>query len=813
MIKNNITVAKRQLLRSKMYSTIKIGGFAIGIAVCLLITLFIKEELDYNKHIPGYENIFMAVKEYHEEGEVEKYTWMAPPYAKTLLADYPEVEKAGRILFNEGFGAGTANIRKANDPTNYYDKGFAFADQSILEIFNYPMVYGDRNSALSEPNSIVLTRTKAEMIFPGQNPVGEIVYIDENSENPMTVGGVIEDLPENSTVKFDYLRSLAEVEFWQGEQTSWGSNNYQVFVTLKTETNPAEFQGKLDQLKSKYLLPTYQQLGFANSEGLVETIHFLMVSLADIHLNSADVVDPFQKSDIKVVMVFAIIAAFILCLACINFINLSTAKSANRAKEVGLRKTIGSSRGGLITQFLTESTLYSLLSFILALVLSYLLLPYFNELAQKSISLPWNELWFIPSLTVASVLIGVVAGLYPAFYLSGFKPSTVLKGELSIGSKSGRLRNTLVILQFTASVVLVIGTFVVYEQISYIMNRDIGFDKEQVLIIESPYLVGDDKIETFRAELNKLPQVNSTSFSGYLPVSGSTRNGNVWWLEGRTKSDTPADGQNWTVDHHYMETYAIELIEGRNFSKEIKSDSAAMVINESMAKALNIADDPIGKKITNTNDNSQTYKVIGVVKDFHFSPMTEAIEPLAMKLGTMYSTGSVKLATDQIQGAIDRIRGVWEEMAPNQPFVYAFLDQRFERMYAEVIRIEKILMAFSLLAILIACLGLFGLSVFLVEQRTREVSVRLVLGAKVGQIIRLLSFNFMKPILISILIAIPIAWYVMKDWINNFVYSDGLNVTVFVVASGATFLIALITISFQSLKAALSSPIKGLRNE
>jgi len=812
MLKNYFKTARRSLLRHKMYSSIKIGGFAIGIAVCILISLFIQDELSYDKHITDHENLYMVVKEYHEDGEINKYTWFAPPYAEAMKEEFPDVVMTGRMLTGQGFGAGTANIRKEGDITNYFEDGFAFADQSILEIFDFPMVYGDLKSALKEPQSMVLTKSKADKLFPGINPIGQVVYIDDATDNPYRVGGVIEDLPENSTVKFNYLWSLKDKSFWEGEQGSWGSNNYQVFVKLRHDASAEDLSPRLKALDQKYLLPMYERSGYTDSEEIVNSIHYSLTSMADMHLYSADVNDPFQKSDIKYVVIFGLIAAFILGLACINFINLSTAKSANRAKEVGLRKTIGSGRGQLISQFLSESVLYSALSFILAIGLCSLLMPYFNELAQKSLSLPFTSIGFWSILVAAAIFIGIMAGLYPAFYLSGFRPAAVLKGKIAVGSKSSRLRNILVVIQFTASIILIIGTFVVYNQMEYILNRKVGFDKEQVLVLQSPYLLGDN-LQNFKNELAAMPEVKSMTYSGYLPVSGANRNGNTWWNDGRTKEDPAIAGQNWIVDHDYLETLGMNLVAGRNFDKAMKSDSAAMIINQTMAKVLNIADDPVGKRITNRASNNFVYTVIGVVEDFHFAPFTRELEPLAMRLAENYSTASIKLSTNDLSNTLKKIEDTWAGMAPGQPFITGFLDQQFKDMYADVTRIRNILTSFAVLAVIIACLGLFGLSVFMVEQRGKEISVRLALGAKTNQIIGLLSFNFMKPIVLAMLLATPIAWYVMKEWLSSFEYSPGLSVTLFIMAGLSALLIALITISFQSIKAAFTSPVNGLRNE
>ncbi len=812
MFKNYFKTARRNLLRQKTYSIIKIGGFALGIAVCLLISLFIKDEFSYDQHIPDKENLFMAVRGYNENGNIEKYTWFPSPYANAILEDYPEVIQSGKMIFSEGFGAGNANIRKASEVTNYYEDGFAFASQSIMEIFNYPMVYGDAKNALKEPNSIILTKRKADLLFPGVNPVGEVVVIDDNTEAPYMIGGVMEDLPANSTVKFNYLRSLEDYRFWDGEDKSWGSNNYQVFVKLLPNTNLNELIPKLKYIDEKYLLPEYLEAGYSDAEEAIETMSTSLLPIADLHLKSADIGDPFEKSDIKIVRIFGLIALFILGLACINFINLSTAKSANRAKEVGLRKTIGSTKKHLITQFLTESILYSLLSFALAIGISSLLLPYFNQLAAKSLYLPWSSYWFVPILALGSLLIGLIAGLYPAFYLSSFRPAAVLKGKLSMGSKSSKLRNSLVVFQFTASIILIIGTFVVSKQMQYILNKKVGFNKDQVILVQSPYLLGDN-LEAFKNALRTIPEVKSTSYTNYLPISGANQNGNVWWNDGRTKIDASISGQNWIIDHEYIETLGMNLIDGRNFSRELRTDSAAMIINETMAKQLGIADSPLGQRITNRSSNRLIYTVIGVVEDFHFQSLTAPVGALAMRLGKNYVTASVKLNTNNLSATTAQIQHIWDEMAPGQPFIYEFLDQRFGNMYSETIRTRNILTSFSMLAVIIACLGLFGLSVFMVEQRGKEISVRRALGAKMSQIIQMLGMNFMKPIFLALLLAIPVAWYIMKGWLNGFEYNTGLSVSLFAFAGLTALSIALITISFQSIKAGLTNPVDGLRNE
>lgn len=812
MLKNNMVIAKRQLSRNKMYSTIKIGGFAIGIAVCLLISLFIKNELSYDKHIPNHENLYRVVCNYNQEGNMVRFTWFAPPFAEAIQNDFPEVTLAGRTNEGNNFGAGKNNIRIEGDLQNHYEGDFIYADQQILDLFQFEMVFGNLEEALAQPNTLVMTRKKADKLFPGENPVGRTVYINDNTNRPYKIGGVLEDLPSTGFFQFDFLWTLTAREFWNGEQASWESQNYQVFVRVNPGTDMAELNPRLSEIGTKYILPVEKRNGNPNAEEEMKNMSFSLQPITDIYLKSPDVSDVYKKSDVKYIWIFGVIAAFILGLACINFINLSTAKSANRAKEVGLRKTIGSFRSHLITQFLTESILYSLLSFAIAIGIASVVLPYFNQLADKALILPWSELWFIPTLVIAAILIGVVAGLYPAFYLSSFKPAEVLKGKLSMGSRSSKLRNALVVFQFTASIILIIGTFVVYNQMEFILNTKTGFNKDQVVQLMGTEAIGDQP-DNFKNELIKIPEVENVTISDYLPISGTARNGNTWWKDGRTKIEAGIAGQNWEIDYDYLQTLGMNLIDGRNFSKAMKTDSSAMIINQTMAKELGISENPIGAKITNRSSNRPIWTVVGVVEDFNYNLLTTPVRPLAMRLGNSPSTTSVLVNSQNMAETLGEIQKVWENMAPNQPFIYEFMDQSYAKMYAGIKQIRNILTAFAVLAIVIACLGLFGLSVFMVEQRTKEISVRLVLGAKVTQVVSMLSLNFMKPIVLSLILATPIAWYMMNEWLNDFEYKISMGIQLFIFAGVSALLIAFITISFQSLKAAFSSPVQGLRNE
>ncbi len=524
---------------------------------------------------------------------------------------------------------------------------------------------------------------------------------------------------------------------------------------------------------------------------------------------SYDVYDYYySRGDIRFIWLFGAIACFILVIASINFINLSTARSANRAKEVGLRKVVGSYRSTLIAQFLTESILYSFCSFALGVLLAWMLLPYFSVLSGQSFSIPWNNWWLVPLMILVAALIGVLAGLYPSFYLSAFNPIQVLKGQLSKGSRNITLRNVLVIFQFATSVILIISTLVIDRQMKFILHSKAGFDKDQVILIEGANNLGKD-VYNLKTALLQLPFVKSVSVSDYLPVSGTKRNGNSFYNEGKTTEDAAANTQFWQVDEDYIKTMGLQLLAGRNFSPAMKTDSQSVIINQSLAAELNLKD-PVGKRITNSGE---IFQVIGVVKDFNFESFRNKIGGLCLHLGNSSSIMSVKVNAGNISPLIASITAEWKKFAPAQSLRYAFLDERFAAMYADVQRANQLFTSFAVLAIIIACLGLFALSAFMAEQRNREIGVRKVLGASVGSITGLLSKDFVRLVIIAIIIASPIAWWVMNQWLQGFAYRLPLSWWIFALAAAAALFIALVTISFQSIKAAMANPVESLKAE
>ncbi len=803
-------IALRQLRKQKLYSAIKVGGFAIGIAACILIGLFIRDELSYDLHWPDADRIYRVIGQFNDEGDIRKGVDFPAPFAKALTDDYPEVEMAGRMNPNELFtGAGSNLIRPAGTEENTFETGFVYADQAILDIFGLPMAFGDRKHALDKPNTLVLSRAKAEKYFPGENPVGKVIILNNDETTPYTIGGVMEDFPDNTHLAgYDFLLTMTGKSFWPGEQETWMANNYTTYVVLRPGADIPKLENDLKSVITRYLIPVLQQQGSQEIEKIKKGGSFLLQPVRDIHLKSYDIGDDMIHGDIRFVWLFGAVAGFILLIACINFINLSTAKSANRATEVGLRKVVGSHRSHLIGQFLTESVLYSLLSFVAGILLAWALLPYFNGLSGKSLAFPWREWWPAPALVVAALAVGVLAGLYPSFYLSSFRPIQVLKGQLSRGVKGANLRSVLVVFQFTTSIILIIGTFIIYRQMGYILNKKLGFEKEQVLMLQGTNTLGD-QITAFKQELLKLPEVKNATVSDYLPVAGMKRNGNGFWKEGKIREDSPVYGQLWQVDHDYISTLGMKVVEGRDFSIGMPTDSQSLVINQSMAKELGL-ENPIGKRITN---GGPAYPVIGVVEDFHFESMKEDIGPVCMLIGASPSVVSVKVSAADLPGLLQNISGVWKKFAPHQPVRHTFLDESFAKMYENVQRTGAIFTSFAVLAIIVACLGLFALSAFMAEQRSKEMGIRKVLGAPVQSIFRLLTQHFLILVLISLAIAAPAAWYLMQKWLRDFVYRTDITWDVFVLAGLMAVFIAVLTVSFQAMRAALANPAESLRSE
>lgn len=814
MLINNLKIAWRNIIKNKFYSSIKIGGFAFSIAICVLIVLYIKHEISYNKFYPAMDRVYRLIVQAPDGNKINRWVSLSAPGAAALKEEIPAIENSGRILPNPQFGAGSNQLSINNLPDSHYDDGFVYIDQSILDMFPVPMQYGQLKHALDMPNSLVLTKSKAAKYFKG-NPIGQQIYLNNNKSKAYTITGVIDDIPSNSTLAgYGFFMSLAGEPFYPGEQNKWTSNNYTIYVKLNPHANISLLEKEINKIYIQdHYIPELIKAG-RKVGPIVHQIRISLQNALDIHLYSSNIEDDqvstLNRGDIGMVWTFAAIALFILLIACINFINLSTANATTRAKEIGIRKTIGSDRKSLISQFMTEALSYSFISLLVAVLIIHLLLPLFNNIAHKSIEIPWLTWYFAPTLLISSILIGGVAGVYPALYLSGFRPIAALKNKLVGNAHSSILRNGLIIFQFSTSIILIVGALISNQQIQYILQKDLGFNKDQVIVLRGLNIIGNE-LGALKNELAKIPSIDHVSISDYIPVplDGAKRNGNAFWLDGKRELDLAIQGQFWRVDQDYLSTFEIELLEGRNFNPQIASDSMGIIVNKQMVKELGI-EHPIGAKIT----NGDTWTILGVMDDFIFESLKgEGVAPVGLVLRDSPSLLAVKIKPQEIDQTLGAITKVWDQFSPHQKINYSFMDEGFEALYQDVERTKNIFSCFAVVAIFIASLGLFGLVTYITQQRTKEIGVRKILGASDMRLLKLLSEDFMKLVLFAILIATPIAWWAMNRWLTDFNYRIEISWIYFVVAGGCAILIALATIGLQTMKVIRTNPVDSLRDE
>lgn len=805
MLTNYLKIAFRNLWRNKFYSLLNITGLAIGISCCLLIVIFVVDEINYDKHYEKAESIYRLNMSGALNGSAFDLAVVGPSVGQAFVNDYPEVLQSGRFR-----GQGSPFIRFGDNV--FKEDDFIWADHSILDIFDVELIQGDPETALLNPKSLVMSETAARKYFGDEEAVGKTVEFGSDEDYQVT--GVYKDMPKNQHFEFHVLGSMETLE--EAKRQMWLSMNFQTYLVLAEGTDVEAFKATFPDMLRKYVGPEVKQflnLDWDELENGESDMAMDLQPVIDIHLKSDLQGELGANGDIKYVYVFSAIALFILLIACINFMNLATARSAHRAKEVGVRKVLGSLKGQLVNQFLAESILISALSFAIAIGLTYLAIPFFSNLSNKELSIPFTDPIFWSSILGGILLVGFLAGSYPAFFLSAFSPVKVLKGKLSGGMKSGALRNVLVVIQFCTSIFLVIGTLVIINQMNYIQNKSLGFERDQVVIINDAYLARPN-IDALKTSLESFPEVKSVSVSSYLPTPSSS-NTNVF-LKGLVPTqDNQVLMTNWNVDYEYIETMGMEVISGRNFSRDFATDSMGIILNESAAKEFGF-ENPVGEIIGHFADmegNIEGLTVVGVVKDFHFQSLKDRIAPLCMMLGNSAGLMNIKVNTDDYSTLVSKIEQEWTEFAPNQPFEVSFLDERFDRMYDAEQRLGKIFGVFAGLAILIACLGLFGLASYTAENRIKEVGVRKVLGANVAQIVFLLSKDMGKLVLIAFAVGAPLAWYFMDNWLQGFEYRAGISWTIFVVTAAGALFIALITMSYQSIKAATRNPVRSLRNE
>lgn len=802
MIRNFLKIAFRNILKEKFYSFINILGLTIGITGALFVIIYITDELSYDRFHSRIDQMYRVWINGKIAGQEFKGIWTSPPVAFAFEEEIPEVEEACRInLMND-------IIFRYEDNVFTEDEVF-YADSNFFQFFNFQLLQGDPLTALKDPNSIVLTESLAQKYFGKELALGKVVLVG-NDKSAFKVTGICADTPHNSHFYFSSLLSMSTMDF--SRSTSWTSNSFQSYLILHPESDLEEVQAKMREITKKYVGPELQQFMGVSYDEFEEQgglYGFFLQPVKDIHLHSHLDGELQPNSDISYLYIFGAIGLFILMIACINFMNMSTARSAGRAKEVGLRKTLGSMKSQLIFQFLAESIIYALLAMVLAIVVFYLLLPSFNLLSGKA--LDYNIMmkpWMIIILINITLLTGLIAGSYPAFYLTAFGAAETLKGNLKAGVKSGWIRATLVTVQFAISILLIICTSIVYRQLQFTRQINLGFNKDQVLVI----------LNTGRLENNR--QVFKNTLLQETGIIAASYSNNV--IPGVNHTTIFRDPEGGDVDHlmgtylgdyDHLQAMGYVLLEGRYFSRDFPADSSGVLLNETAVMELGW-DDPLGKDlIFYGGDEPYTLHVIGILKDFHFESLRDNIRPIAIRLLNVANQMTVRFEMNNPKKAIDLVESKWSELSPDEPFEYTFLDEKFDDLYRAEQRLGTLFTLFTVVAIFIACLGLFGLAAFVAEQRTKEIGIRKAMGASTLNITTLLSWEFARFILYAFLIAIAPSYLLMTNWLEGFAYRVNMDPGTFFLGGLIAFLIALFTVIYQALKAAYVNPATSLRYE
>jgi|WetSurMetagenome_2_1015567.scaffolds.fasta_scaffold00730_10 putative ABC transport system permease protein len=800
----------RNSLRNKSFTLLNILGLATGMASFIIIMLWVKAELSYDSYNLEAGRIF-RMNMYSKINGYEGTSDFCPsPLAGTLLKDYPEVEKAVRF---RSFGK---VIIKYND-ISYSEERFVYADSSVFGVFTIPVIKGNPDAALKVPFTVAISQSMAEKYFGSEDPINKILRIDNTSDYRITA--VFSDIPKASHFHFDFIASLYSTKEYN--EGIWLNNNFHTYFLLRKNSDPTLFQKKLPELVERYIAPqAAAALGTSWDKLLGKgfRIEFSAVNVRDIHLTPGINGEFEPGGDIKYVYIFISIAIFIILLACINFTNLSTARSTTRLKEVGVRKVFGVRRWTLAFQFMLESLIIVFIAYIIAMVLTEISLPFFNELTDKNLSINYFDARFIGGVVGLVLVISVLAGIYPAIYLSSFRPISILKGEMVSGRKKTKFRSMLVISQFTISLILLSSVLILNKQMKFIQNKNLGYNKEQLLVIKNGNLLEKNN-ESFKDKLLANPQILNISQSGYLPSPSDRIHGSIW--RDAIMSNDPVSFTHFFVDFNYIRTFGLKIIKGREFSKDFSTDSAAVVINQAAVKLLGWKD-PIGRKIgailTSDFDVNHlvldAYTIIGVVEDFNFNSLHSPVEAMGMYVKKSNDMITCRLRPDtNVPQIVSFLKSTWVENAPGQPFDYDFLTDSLHRQYGGDLRLGKILGIFTGLALFVSCLGLFGLALYASEQRKKEIGLRKVNGSGMGQIIWLLTSDFTKLILIASIIACPVSYWMMNNWIQNFAYRTGISWWIFVLTVMMSCLIALATIGYQAYKAASTNPVKTLRSE
>jgi len=791
MLKNYIKIAWRNITRNKGYALINILGLAVGLACCILIAQYVQDELSYDNF--HKKPVYFVGKESSFGGNSRKSMSTSLPLGQALVNEIPEVENYVQITW-----PGSGSVSTDGESFTEEDR-ILNASSAFFEIFKFSLKVGRPDKVLEQPNSVVITEEVARKYFPGENPVGQTLTIQRYGENVYTVTGVAKNVTQNSYLDFDVVGTLGSLQTVKDKkgQDAWGASMFHTFASLKEGTDADFVESKLASVADNHF----------DEE---RKVSFFFVPVSDLYISDLVSRSGF-KGDMKYIYIFSAISLFILIIACINYMNLATARAAQRSHEVGIRKTVGADRWQVARQFLGEAVIISLFSFVIGLVIAELALPIFNQIFDKELELFFQEnVGFLFSLCGLAILVGLISGSYPAFYLSGFQPHRIISGQLFGRKPSAGLRKTLVVCQYTVTVALLIGTIVVFKQLQFTQAKDLGFNEEQVIVVP---MRGEltSKHDVLKQELQKNPDILSVTATSAVPSEYNTRYGLPF---DPSQPDREVSFYGLFADPNYVETLGMKMAAGR-FFEEGRSDDSTVVINESAVDKLGweSAQKAVGKQLTHG-------EVIGVIKDFHFSSLREKIDGIYIRPErpedspfASYNQIAARLHPEKIDQSIDYIRSKWESLAGDQTFSYSFLDQKFEEMYRTEQRLSQVFITFSVIAIVIACLGLLGLAAYSAERRTKEIGIRKVMGATVTNIVTLLSKDFVKLVVLGFVIAVPIGWYAMNKWLQDFAYRIEINAGVFLLAGGVALLIALLTVSWQAARAALANPVNSLRSE
>lgn len=800
MLKNYLKVAFRNILKKKYYSFLNLLGLSIGITAGILIIIYVQDELSYDEFHPNAKQKYVVGLN-GKIGNQEVVGIFTPPVLSGTIMD----EISGVIRTTRTNSLGSMVFRYENRA--FTEQRAFWADSNFYDYFGYELIRGDAETVLEGPHKAVITQSVSRKYFGNQDPIGKTLIVG-NDKTAYEVTGVNADPPHNSHFQFDILLSFSSTEY--SRDTQWTANSLNTYIELAPGAEAERVEADLNKLIEKYVGPELEQFMGLTLEQMREQggkYGYFTVSLPDLHLNAPNAQTSFEPpGDITYIYIFSAVGIFLVVIACVNFMNLATASAAGRAREVGMRKTLGSDRRSMMIQFLLESVLYVLLATLISFLLIWLMLPWFNQLSGKQLTMQiFTEPRFLATLAGLVLGIGLLAGSYPAFYLTAFNPVEVLKGKISRGAKSGSFRRTLVVGQFCISIGLIACTILVNRQLQYMQNKNLGINTEQSIVLTNTSRLHNNQ-KPFKEELMSDTHVISASYSNFT-IPG-TNNVTVFQRPDRNQDYIMA---LYYADHDHREALGFEMAEGRFFNRDFPTDSTGIVINEAAVREMSL-EEPVGQELFFPGDE-RTYRLLGVMDNFNFESLRNEIMPLAIMLAETANEMIVRFKSDNPREAVNIIETTWDKYAGGEPVDYTFLDEDFDRLFRQEQRLGRVFTTFTIIAIFIACLGLLGLSAFMTEQRTQEIGIRKVLGASTTSILGLLSAEFLKLTGIAFLLAVPVAWYFISDWLQNFAYRIEISLSVFVMTAVATAVIVILTISWQTLKAAFKNPVESIRTE